>query len=171
MSPTIEILIILLLTLGNSLFVMSEMAIVSARKVRLQQMANQGDTKARAALDLASEPNQFLPTVQIGITLIIIVSGAFGEGTIVKYLAPILAGIPLLQEYKEAIASAIAILFITYLTLVIGELVPKRLALNNPERISASVAKPLQMFAKFASPVVYVLSASTDMVVRLLGIQ
>lgn len=171
MSPTIEILIILLLTLGNSLFVMSEMAIVSARKVRLQQMANQGDSKARAALDLASEPNQFLPTVQIGITLIIIVSGAFGEGTIVKYLAPILAGIPLLQEYKEAIASAIAILIITYLTLVIGELVPKRLALNNPERISASVAKPLQMFAKIASPVVYVLSASTDMVVRLLGIQ
>jgi putative hemolysin len=171
MSPTIEILIILLLPVANAVFVMSEMAIVSARKVRLQQMANQGDPKARVALDLANAPNQFLAIVQVGITLIIIVSGAFGEGTIVKYLAPILAGIPFLQEYKEAIASTIAIVFITYLTLVIGELVPKRLALNNPERISASVAIPMRMFATIASPVVYVLSASTDMVVRLLGIQ
>jgi|SRR6478672_2291581 len=171
MSPTIELLIILLLPVINAVFVMSEMALVSSRKVRLQHMANQGDAKASAALKLANDPNQFLATVQVGITLLIIVSGAFGEGTIGKRITPVLSSIPLLAPYSEAIASAIAILFITYLTLVIGELVPKRLALNNPEAISASVAIPMQMFATFTAPVVNVLSASTDLVVRLLGIR
>jgi putative hemolysin len=169
MSPIIEILIILLLPIANALFVMSELAIVSARKVRLQHMANQGDKKARAALELANAPNQFLAIVQVGITLLIILSGAFGEGTIAKRLLPILSRIPLLVPYSEAIASGMAILLITYLTLIIGELVPKRLALNNPERIAAAVAIPMQMFANIASPVVYLLSASTDLVVRLLG--
>jgi putative hemolysin len=171
MSPTIELLIILLLPVINAVFVMSEMALVSSRKVRLQHMANQGDAKASAALKLANDPNQFLATVQVGITLLIIVSGAFGEGTIGKRITPVLTSIPLLAPYSEAIASAIAILFITYLTLVIGELVPKRLALNNPEAISAAVAIPMQMFATFTAPVVNVLSASTDLVVRLLGIR
>jgi len=171
MSPTIEILIILLLPIVNAIFVMSEMAVVSARKVRLQQMANQGDTRAHAALQLANAPNQFLAIVQVGITLIIIVSGAFGEGVIGRRIAPILNLIPLLEPYSQAIASAIAIVFITYLTLVIGELVPKRLALNNPERIAAAVAVPMQMFAAIASPIVYLLSASTETVVRLLGIK
>ena len=170
-SITIDILIILLLPIANAIFVMSEMAIVSARKVRLQQMANQGDIKARAALELANAPNQFLAIVQVGITLIIIVSGAFGEGTISKNLLPILNSIPVLEQYSKAIASAIAILLITYLTLVIGELVPKRLALNNPERIAAAIAIPMQMFANIASPIVHLLSASTDMVVGLIGIR
>jgi putative hemolysin len=171
MSPTIEILIILLLPIVNGIFVMSEMAIVSARKVRLQQMANQGDTRARAALELANAPNKFLAIVQVGITLIIIVSGAFGEGAISRRLGPILDRIPLLLPYSEAIASGIAVLLVTYLTLIIGELVPKRLALNNPEQVASVVATPMQMFAKVASPVVYLLSASTDLVVRLLGIR
>jgi len=171
MSPTIEILIIFLLTILNAIFVMSEMAIVSSRKVRLQHMTNQGDAKAKVALKLANEPNQFLATVQVGITLLVILSGAFGEGTIGKRISPILASIPVLAPYSEAIASVIAILCITYLTLVIGELVPKRLALNNPEPISAAFAIPMQMFATFTSPVVYLLNASTDLVVRLLGIQ
>lgn len=171
MSPTIEILIILFLTLLNAVFVMSEMAIVSSRKVRLQNMANQGDAKANVALKLANDPNQFLATVQVGITLIVIVSGAFGEGTISKRLVPVLNDFPLFAPYSDAIASTIAILLITYLTLVIGELVPKRLALNNPERIAAAVAIPMRMFAKFASPIVHVLSASNDTVVRLIGIQ
>lgn len=171
MSFTIDILIILLLTIVNALFVMSELAIVSARKGRLQHMSNQGNAKARAALELANDPNQFLPTVQVGITLIIIVSGAFGEGTISRRIEPLLNYVPVLKPYSEAIASAIAIVFITYLTLVIGELVPKRVALNNPERIAAAVAIPMQMFATIASPIVYLLSNSTDMVVRLLGIK
>ena len=171
MSPTIEILIILLLTIVSAIFVMSEMAIVSSRKVRLQNMANQVDAKANIALKLANDPNQFLATVQVGITLIIIVSGAFGEGTISKRLLPLLNNVPLLARYSDAIASTIAIMLITYLTLVIGELVPKRLALNNPERIAAALAIPMRMFAKVASPVVQILSASTDTVVRLIGIQ
>lgn len=171
MSPTTELLIVLLLPIANAIFVMSEMAIVSARKVRLQNMANQGDVKARAALELANAPNQFLAIVQVGITLIIIVSGAFGEGTIGKKIAPLIRSIYFLAPYSEAISSGIAILLITYLTLIIGELVPKRLALSNPERIAATVAIPMQMFAAIASPVVYLLSASTDVVVQLLGIK
>src|SRR4028119_2010719 len=171
MSLTSEIFIILLLTIVSAIFVMSEMAIVSSRKVRLQNMANQGDAKANVALKLANDPNQFLATVQVGITLIIIVSGAFGEGTISKRLLPLLNNVPLLARYSDAIASTIAIMLITYLTLVIGELVPKRLALNNPERIAAALAIPMRMFAKVASPVVQILSASTDTVVRLIGIQ
>ncbi len=171
MSPSIEILIILLLPIANAIFVMSEMAIVSARKVRLQNMASQGDAKARVALQLANAPNQFLAIVQVGITLIIIISGAFGEAAIGKRIAPLLSYIPWLKPYSDAIASTIAVVCITYLTLVIGELVPKRLALNNPEKIAASVAIPMQMFARVASPIVYLLSNSTDLVVRLLGVQ
>ena len=171
MSPTIEILIILLLPIANAVFVMSEMAVVSARKVRLQHMANQGDLRALAALKLANAPNQFLAIVQVGITLIIIVSGAFGEGAIGKRLVPIFNLVPLLAPYSQAIASVMAIVVITYITLVIGELVPKRLALNNPERIAAAIAVPMQMFAVVASPVVYLLSASTETIVRLLGIR
>lgn len=171
MSSNLEILIILLLPIANAVFVMSELAIVSARKVRLQQMAERGDAKARVALALANEPNQVLAIAQVGITLLIIVSGAFGEGTISEKLTPILKVIPWIAPYSEALASAIGILVITYLTLVIGELVPKRLALNNPERIAAAVAIPMQMFARIASPIVYVLNYSTDVVVRLLGIK
>lgn len=169
LSSSVEILIVLLLTLVNAIFVMSEMAIVSVRKVRLQQMANQGDLNARVALDLANAPNQFLATVQVGITLLVIVSGAFGETVISAKLRPLLELIPAVAAYREVIASTSAILVVTYLTLIIGELVPKRLALNNPERIASSVAKPMQMLSKFASPVVHLLSASTDMVLRLLG--
>ncbi|MGE5657134.1 MAG: hemolysin family protein [Actinomycetota bacterium] len=171
MSSTIDILIVLLLIVANGLFVMSEMAIVSVRKVRLQQRANQGDAKARVALDLANAPNQFLPTVQIGITLLAILSGAFGETTFAKRLEPILVLSPWLAPYSKAIASVLSILLITYLTLIIGELVPKRLALNNPEPIAAIVAIPMRMLAKFASPAIHLLSYSTDMVLRLLGIR
>ncbi len=164
-----EILLVLLLTLVNAVFVMSEMAIVSVRKVRLQQMANQGDTSARVALELANAPNQFLATVQVGITLLVIVSGAFGESVIARKLTPLLELIPGIAPYREAIASTSAILAVTFLTLIIGELVPKRLALNNPEKIAASVAKPMRTLSKIASPVVHLLNASTDTILRLLG--
>jgi len=171
MSPTIEILIVLLLIVANGLFVMSELAIISARKVRLQHMGNQGNAKARVAWELASAPNQFLATVQIGITLLAILSGAFGESVISKRLIPIFGLIPWLAQYSEAIASVIAVLLITYLTLIIGELVPKRLALNSPEPIASAVAIPMLMLATIASPIVSLLSASTDLVVRLLGMR
>jgi putative hemolysin len=171
MSPTIEILTILLLILANGLFVMSELAIVSSRKVRLQQLAERGDAKARAALELASSPNQFLGTVQIGITLLTILSGAYGEETIAKRLRPILSSIPLQEDYKRQLAKGLAILIITYLTLIIGELVPKRLALSRPEPIASVLAIPMQMLARIGSPIVYLLTVSTETILRLLGIK
>ena len=171
MSSTIDFLLILLIVVANGIFVMSELAIVSARKVRLQQLANQGDIKARIALELANAPNQFLASVQIGITLLAILSGAFAESTIARRLIPLLNLVPWLAPYSDALSSVIAILIITYLTLIIGELVPKRLALNYPERIASVVAIPMRMLANIASPVVYLLSASTDLVVRMMGIK
>ena len=150
---------------------MSELAIVSVRKVRLQQLANQGDIKARIALELANAPNQFLASVQIGITLLAILSGAFAESTIARRLIPLLNLVPWLAPYSDALSSVIAILIITYLTLIIGELVPKRLALNYPERIASVVAIPMRVLANIASPIVYLLSASTDLVVRMMGIK
>jgi putative hemolysin len=171
MSSTIDFLLILLIVFANGIFVMSELAIVSARKVRLQQLANQGDIKARIALELANAPNQFLASVQIGITLLAILSGAFAESTIARRLIPLLNLVPWLAPYSDALSSLIAILIITYLTLIIGELVPKRLALNYPERIASVVAIPMRMLANIASPIVYLLSASTDLVVRMMGIK
>ncbi len=166
-----EIFIVLLLILANALFVMSELAIVSARKVRLQQSAERGDANARVALELASSPNQFLGTVQIGITLLTILSGAYGEETFSKRIAPLLSSIPLQPSYKEQLANGLAILIITYLTLIIGELVPKRLALNHPEPIAAVMAIPMRMLSTVTAPIVYLLSASTETVLRVLGIR
>ncbi|MEM7579917.1 MAG: hemolysin family protein [Mastigocoleus sp.] len=171
MTPTTEILIIVLLILANSVFVMSELAIISARKTRLQQLVERGDIKARVALQLASNPNQFLATVQIGITLLAIISGAFGESIISKRLLPIIEIIPGIQLRAEAIASVLAILIITYLTLIVGELVPKRLALNHPESIANFIAIPMQLLAKLASPLVYVLDVSTEAALRVLGVK
>ncbi|WP_341530663.1 hemolysin family protein [Nostoc sp. UHCC 0302] len=169
-SITFEILIILVLIIANGIFSMSEMAIVSARKVRLQQLANQGDAKARVALKLAESPNHFLSTVQVGISLIGILTGAFGGATIANRLAVYIKLVPFLAAYSEPIAFGIVVLIITYLSLIVGELVPKRLALNNPERIAAVVAIPMRALAALASPMVFLLSASTDMVLRVLGI-
>ncbi|MEH1921459.1 hemolysin family protein [Nostoc sp.] len=169
-SITFEILIILVLIIANGVFSMSEMAIVSARKVRLQQLANQGDAKAKAALKLAESPNHFLSTVQVGISLIGILTGAFGGATIASRVAIYVRLIPLLAPYSEPISFGIVVLLITYFSLIVGELVPKRLALNNPERIASIVAIPMQALAAIASPVVFLLSASTDLILRLLGI-
>ncbi|MEH2272259.1 MAG: hemolysin family protein [Nostoc sp.] len=169
-SITFEILIILVLIIANGVFSMSEMAIVSARKVRLQQLANQGDVKAKAALKLAESPNHFLSTVQVGISLIGILTGAFGGATIANRLAIYVKRVPLLAPYSEPVSFGIVVLLITYFSLIVGELVPKRLALNNPERIASIVAIPMQALAAIASPVVFLLSASTDLILRLLGI-
>ncbi|MBE9105869.1 HlyC/CorC family transporter [Nostoc cf. edaphicum LEGE 07299] len=169
-SITFEILIILVLIIANGVFSMSEMAIVSARKVRLQQLANQGDAKAMAALKLAESPNHFLSTVQVGISLIGILTGAFGGATIANRLAVYVRLVPFLAPYSEPISFGIVVLIITYLSLIVGELVPKRLALNNPERIASNVAIPMRALSAIASPMVYLLSASTDLILRVLGI-
>ena len=165
---TSQILIILLLMVANGLFAMSEMAVVSARRARLQEMVEQGNAKAMAALELANSPNRFLSTVQVGITLISVVTGAFGGATLASSLAPYIALIPALRESSDAIAFGLVIMLITYLSLIVGELVPKRLALNNPEKIATAVAGPMRWIALVASPIVYLLSLSTEAVLKLL---
>ncbi|MEA5593752.1 hemolysin family protein [Rivularia sp. UHCC 0363] len=168
MSPNLELLIIFLLIFANGIFVMSELAIVSARKVRLQQLANQGNIRARSAFELASAPTQFLGTVQVGITLITVVSGAYGEEIIAERIYPILDFIPL---YQIQFARGLAVLIITFLAIILGELVPKRVALNHPEAIASIVALPMKGLIKIASPIVFILSLFTDTIVRLLGIR
>lgn len=167
---TSEILVIFLLMLANGLFAMSEMAIVSARRARLQEWVEQGNTKAMVALELANSPNRFLSTVQIGITLIGILTGAFGGATLSKSLSPYIALVPALRVSSEPIAFFIVVLIITFLSLVIGELVPKRLALNSPERIATSVAVPMRWIATLTSPFVHLLSLSTEAILKLLRV-
>ena len=169
MSLTAELILIFVLILFNSVFVMSEMAIISARKIRLQQLANQGDRRAAIALDLALTPHRFLPTVQVGITLMAILSGARGESAVSRLLAPLFQQLPV--QYSKPIASVLAIAIITYLTLVIGELVPKQLALNSPEKIASFLAKPIDLLARISTPLIFALSGSTNFVVKLLGIK
>jgi putative hemolysin len=170
MSLPAELLLVFVLILLNGLFVMSEMAIVSARKVRLQQLANQGDRLAGVALGLAMTPDRFLPTVQVGITLMAILSGARGESAISRLLAPQL-GKWLSPQYSEPIASILAIAIITYLTIVVAELVPKQIALNSPEKIASFVARPIELLARLSTPLIFMLSRSTKFVVKLFGIR
>jgi len=170
-NPVLEILIIFLLLVTNGVFAMAEIAIVSARKARLRQLADAGNSQARAALELAANPNQFLATAQIGITLVGILAGAFGGATIAEEIATRLGDIPFLAPYGETIGVGIVVLGITYFSLIIGELVPKRLALNNAERIASAVAAPMRGLSTIAAPVVRLLSVSTDIVIRLLCIK
>ncbi len=167
-SLAIEIIFILLLLIANGLFAMSEIALVSSRKARLQRRAEKDDG-ARAALELANAPDRFLSTVQIGITLIGILAGAFGGATISRHLAERLNRIPALAPYSEAVSIVVVVVTITYLSLVVGELVPKRLALNYPERIASRVAKPMQFLSRLTAPAVHTLSASSSFLLRLLG--
>jgi putative hemolysin len=167
----LEIIIILGLILTNGLLAMSEIAVVSSRKVRLQQRAEQGDKRAQSALDLANSPARFLSTVQIGITLVGILAGAFGGATMAQNLNAYLNQIPVLSPYSGAISLGIVVLAITYLSLVLGELVPKQIALSDPERVSSAVAPLLQVLSRITSPIVSLLSASSRIVLKLLRIQ
>lgn len=167
----IEIALVLLLIIANGIFSGSEIAIVSARKVRLEQMANRGNAQARVALRLANDPNDFLSTVQIGITLIGILSGAVGGATIAQRLKPVFEEMPALKPYSEGLSLGIVVTIITYLSLVIGELVPKRVGLNNPERIACTVARPMRWLSRLTAPLVHILGSSTDFLLDLLGVQ
>ncbi|MGD1910366.1 MAG: hemolysin family protein [Rivularia sp. (in: cyanobacteria)] len=168
MSPNLELIFIFLLLVANAMFVMSELAIVSARKVRLQQLANQGNIRAQVAFELASSPTEFLGTVQMGTTLITIISGAYGEEIIAQRIYPILNFIPL---YQVQVARGIAVLIITFLAIVLGELVPKRLASNHPDTIASIVAYPMKNLVKITYPIVFLLSYFTDTIVQFLGIK
>lgn len=166
-----QLLLILVLIIANGVFSGSEIALVSARKVRLEQQAREGNRSARLALKLAQDPNDFLSTVQVGITLIGILSGALGGATVAEQLKKVLDQVPLFQPYSNAISLALVVGLITYLSLVIGELVPKRLALSNPEQIACSVARPMRRLSRLAAPLVALLSFSTDAIVRLMGVR
>jgi putative hemolysin len=170
-TVALEIVLILFLIIANGIFSGSEIAIVSARKVRLEQLAKNGNRGARLALKLANSPNDFFSSVQIGITLIGILSGALGGATVAQRLEETLAKIPAFEPYSQALSLGIIVSIITYLSLVIGELVPKRLALNNPEQIACMIARPMRLLARITAPLVGLLSASTDKVVKLMGIQ
>ncbi len=170
-NPLLEILIILFLLLVNGVFAMAEIAIISSRKARLQQLADEGNRRARTALELARNPNRFLATVQIGITMVGILAGAFGGATIAEKMGVYLDTFPSLAPYGEAIAVGAVVLVLTYLSLVIGELVPKRLALNSPEGIASSMASSMRALSRIASPVVWLLTQSTNLALRLMGIK
>ncbi|HET9533453.1 MAG TPA: hemolysin family protein, partial [Blastocatellia bacterium] len=167
----IEALIVILLVIFNGVLAMSELAIVSARKVRLQQRAERGDKGSGMALELANNPGQFLSTVQIGITLVGIMAGAFGGATIAEQIAAYIDDVPALARYSEAIGVGIVVLAITYLSLVLGELVPKRLALNRAEEIASAMARPMRILSVIASPAVRLLSFSTDLVLKVFGVK
>ena len=171
MSYLLEIIIILVLIALNGLFALSEFAIVSARKSRLQQRADEGDDRAAVALSLAEEPTSFLSTIQIGITLVGILAGAYGGATLAVQLAPSFTVYPVLAPYAEVLSITLIVLVITYLTLIFGELVPKRIALNNPETIASVVAQPMRSLSVIASPLVFILSRSTEAVLRILRVR
>lgn len=145
---------------------MAEIAIISARKSKLQQKAEEGDKRAQAALELSKNPNNFLSTAQVGITLVGIFAGAFGGARIASDVAGYFENIPFLEPYKDAIGLSLVVLAITYLSLILGELVPKRLALSNPEFIARYVARPMNLLSQIVFPLVAVLSASTDWILR-----
>ena len=144
----------------NGLFSLSELALVSARKVRLKTMADAGRRGAQAALALAEEPGRFLSTVQIGITLVGILAGAFGGATVATVVSDQLSSVPVIGAYSDALGIVLVVLVITYLSLVVGELVPKRLALRNPEGIATVVARPMRTISTVARPAVGLLTIS-----------
>lgn len=165
-----EILIILVLVLANGLFAMAEIAVVSARKERLQALIAEGRSGAKTALALANDPNRFLSTIQVGITLVGILAGAFGGATLAGRLADVLDDVSFLSRYSDAISFGVVVITIAYLTVVIGELVPKRLGLRSPESVASSVAPSMRQLSWVAAPVVVLLSRSTDAVLKVLNL-
>lgn len=160
-----------ILILVNGLLALSEMALVSAKRARLQAMADEGNAGAAAALRLAEDPSRFLSTVQIGITLVGIVAGVVGGATLSDVVASALAAVPVIGRWSEAIAFVIVVGAITYLSLVVGELVPKRVALIHPENVAARVARPMSTLARVSRPAVSVLSASGAALLRVLRVR
>lgn len=167
----IEITIIFVLILLNGLLAMSEIAVVSSRKIKLQKMAQKNINGADIALKLLESPNQFLSAVQIGITLIGILAGAFGGATISIHLENYLNTFPSMVPYSETVSIVLVVVVITYFSLVIGELVPKRIGLNNPEKIAVKIARPMQILSRITGPIILILSVSTDSVLSLVGSQ
>ncbi|MGH9349436.1 MAG: CNNM domain-containing protein [Vicinamibacterales bacterium] len=165
-----DLAFLLALILLNGVFALSEIAIVSSRRVRLLQLAESGNTGAVRAFALAAEPTRFLSTVQVGITSIGILSGAIGEAAIAGRLRVELEPFPLLAPHAGPISLAVMVVGLTYVSLILGELVPKRLALTRPETFAAVIAAPMRLLSRATSPLVHLLSLSTDAVVGLLRV-
>jgi putative hemolysin len=166
-----DIIILLILILINGAFAMAEMAVISARKAKLRVMADQGNIKAEKALELSEKPGNFLSTIQIGITLIGILSGAYGGAIIAEDLSPYLNAYPLLAPYAKIISLSLVVVVTTYLSLVLGELIPKRLALQNPERVASAVSIPIHYLSLLTFPVVRLLSISSESIIRMMGLK
>lgn len=167
----VEIVIIGLLVVANSFLAMAEIAMISVRKTRFRKLAEKGDARARAALDLAETPSRFLSTVQVGITLIGVLAGAFGGATLARVIADALRPFEFLAPYGEAVGIGVVVLGITLLAVVIGELVPKRIAMNDPLGVALALARPVRRLSLLANPIVQFLSGTTDLVLRLFGIR
>jgi putative hemolysin len=170
-NKLLELLIIFLLVLLNGIFSMSEIALVSSRKSRLEAASRNGDKKAKSALDLANSPNRFLSTVQIGITLIGILTGVYSGDKITSDLELTLAQISVLQPYSHSLAVGGVVIFITYLSLVFGELVPKRIGMANPEAIAKFMAQPMNLLSMVTRPFIALLGFSSDLLIRLLNVK
>lgn len=166
-----EVVIILVLILLNGIFSMAEIALVSARKVRLENAARQGDEKAKTALKLSNNPDTFLSTVQIGITLIGILTGLYSGEQLKEDVKGFIDTIPLLAPYSNGVATALLVIAITYVTLVLGELFPKRIGLANPEKIAKILAQPMYFISRLTFPFVWLLSRSTSVLVRVTGLK
>lgn len=166
-----KILIVALLIVLNGFFALSELAIVSARRVRLEQLAQNGSKGAERALRLAAEPTSFLSTVQVGITLIGIVAGAYSGATFAGPLAEVLQGLPFIGNSAYTVAFTLVVILTTYFSLIVGELVPKRLALNNAEAIASFVAGPMTVLATIGAPLVWFLRVSTEAVLAILRVR
>lgn len=164
-----ELLFLAILILLNGVFAMSEIAVVSARKARLQQWADDGSQSAASALELANEPGRFLSTIQVGITTIGILSGALAEAAVAQSLADKFGSLGMFDPYNQYLATGIVVVAITYLSVVIGELVPKRLALRNAEMIASAIARPMQWLSRVTFPLVRFFNLSSEAVLRLVG--
>ncbi len=170
-SSLMEILLLLGLILLNGVFSMSEIALVSARKARLEAQANKGNKRAKEALELASHPDRFLSTVQIGITLIGILTGIISGEKLTDDFAGFLSQYKILQPYSNGLATALIVILLTYFSLVLGELVPKRLGLSRPEAIAKTMAKPMNLLSVITHPFIWLLSKSSTLIVKMFNIK
>jgi putative hemolysin len=168
---TLEIVFIFLLLFANGLFAMAEIAVVAARKTRLKTMIEEGSSGAKLALALSNAPGKFLSTVQVGITLVGVLAGAVGGANIADKLTPVIAQVPLLADYAGILSLILVVGVITFLSVILGELVPKRLALNNPERIASAMAKPMNSLSTMFSPLVNLLNFTSDFLMAALGVR
>jgi len=167
----INLLVIALLLVVNGILAMSETALLSVRKARLQHSVNEGDQRAQTALQLIENPNRFLSTIQIGITLIDVLVGAIGGAAVATFLGELVSKIPALEPFSGAISLFFVVIVITYFSIVFGELVPKRIAIQDPERVASIVAGPMLVISKIFSPFVHVLSGSTNLLLHLLRVK